>query len=247
MPERNSTADRTIDILLMFDDDHATRSAAEIAARLRMPRSTTYRYLRSLRDCGLIEENDGTYRLGAMIFRLARVARRGMGVLDLALPVMRELNAKTGETILLSRWTGADVVIVDSVDSSNPLRITYERGFAAPLHASAAARVLLAQLAPERLQAALAGRKFEKYTAKTTVDRRALERELIAVRARGYALNDGEVDAGVRAIAAASGPEYSLSVVCPAQRLPLDKVRSVAALVMRASGALAQRLVDLAA
>ncbi|MFF3484154.1 helix-turn-helix domain-containing protein [Streptomyces sp. NPDC002701] len=42
---RNATADRALDILLIFDDDRLVLSAAHVAARLEVARSTAYRYL----------------------------------------------------------------------------------------------------------------------------------------------------------------------------------------------------------
>src|SRR5687767_7812175 len=53
----NSTADRAIDILMAFSEDKPAWSTAEIAAHFGMPRSTTYRYLNSLRSYALIVED----------------------------------------------------------------------------------------------------------------------------------------------------------------------------------------------
>jgi predicted transcriptional regulator len=54
----NSTADRAIDILLLFTEERPTWLMAEIAAHFDMPRSTIYRYLASLRSYALIVEDD---------------------------------------------------------------------------------------------------------------------------------------------------------------------------------------------
>src|SRR5262245_50911445 len=90
---RNSTAERAIDVLLLFDQDTPVLSAGDIAERLGMSRSTTYRYLQSLRSFDLLEEDSahGSFRLGPRIFELARIARRGLGLSEIALPVMQDL------------------------------------------------------------------------------------------------------------------------------------------------------------
>src|SRR4051812_43888338 len=91
-PARNTTADRAIDVLLLFNEQRPILSAEEVAEILGMSRSTTYRYLLSLRSYGLVEEGDinGEFRLGPAVFHLARVARKGLGLSEVALPVMHE-------------------------------------------------------------------------------------------------------------------------------------------------------------
>ncbi len=75
---RNSTADRAIDVLFLFDVHTPVLSAGDIAERLGMSRSTTYRYLQSLRTSNLLEEDAvrGGFRLGSRVFELARIAVR---------------------------------------------------------------------------------------------------------------------------------------------------------------------------
>ena len=89
----NSTADRAIDILLLFSEDRPVWTTAEIAAHFDMPRTTIYRYLGSLRSYSLIvEDNAGGYRLGPKIFPLAQAARAGTSILKVAEPFLEELN-----------------------------------------------------------------------------------------------------------------------------------------------------------
>lgn len=78
-PGRNATAERAIDLLLIFDEQHPVLSAAQAAQRLGMSRSTTYRYLQSLRSHGLLEMDvrRGSYRLGNRIIELASIAMNG--------------------------------------------------------------------------------------------------------------------------------------------------------------------------
>ena len=53
--ERNSTADKALDIPLMFGDDRPPLAAAEVARQLDVARSTAYRYLQSLVSTGCVE------------------------------------------------------------------------------------------------------------------------------------------------------------------------------------------------
>lgn len=220
------------------------RSAPEIATHLGMSRSTTYRYLQSLRSYGLIEDDPSTggFRLGPRIFELAQLARKGLGLREIALPIMRALSQATDETVLLTRRSGDAVVCLERIESTHPVRISYEVGQILPLHAGAAAKVLLAFMEEKELNRLLQG-TFRRFTDRTTTDARSLRRELEEIRLAGYVVTGGELDPGVRGVAApvllgdgtlAAG----LSVAGPEQRLTelvlpkiIDAVRQSAKLL----------------
>lgn len=249
---RNATADRAIDILLLFNEEQPVLTAEEVSARLGMPRSTTYRYLQSLRSSGLVEENDssGGFRLGPAIFRLASVARQGLGLLEIALPIMRELVARTGETALLTRRTGSQVVCIERVESTQRVRLSYERGHVLPLHAGASAKVLLAFLEPDEVEAILSADQLPRYTERTMTDPDTLRHQLEIIRARGYAMSEGEVDMGVRGIAAPIFDSRKritagLSVAGPAFRIDDTALPGVIQAVQEAAQRMSQRLREL--
>ena len=245
----NATADRALDILLLFDEAHPALTVTELQHRLGMSRSTAYRYLQSLRAYGLIEgdEREGGVRPGPLVFRLARIARLGLGLIELALPVMRELASRTGETVLLTRRAGNQVVCIERVDSPQPIRLAYERGHVLPLHAGASAKILLAYAEPGEVEAALAATPLPRYTDRTVTDPIALRRQLEQIRRAGYVVTDGEVDAGVRGVAApirnSQGRVVAgLSVAGLAFRLDDAALPGVVEAVRQAADAISQRL-----
>src|SRR6185436_14135473 len=104
--ERNSTADRALDILMMFTDAQLVISGNDVAERLGVARSTAYRYLQSLVNSRFLEEAPGGgFRLGLRVLEVARLARRSYGLSEVALPVMTELSEQVEETVLLTRRT----------------------------------------------------------------------------------------------------------------------------------------------
>lgn len=248
MPSANSTADRAIEILLMFNDDHPSRTAIEVAERFAMSRSTTYRYLSSLRSQGLlVDTGESGYRLGPRIFQLARVARRGYGVLQIAEPELRQLAQMTGETVLMSQLNGVELSVLECIESAHPVRISYSRGQALPTPASASAKIFLAFGDPRLAQTVTRRRKLQRYTDHTITDPAAFARDIEAVRTQGYAVNREEVDEGVSAIAApvlgAGGfAAYAISVVAPSYRLGRDRVASYAAEAMATGRRIAQAI-----
>ena len=249
---RNSTADRAIEVLLLFDDQVTRLSAADVASRLGMSRSTTYRYLQSLRASGFLEEEDGTgrFQLGPEILRLARVARKGFGLNEAAAPVMRALAAETGEDVLLTRRTGTQVACIEREPGMHRVRLSYDRGHLLPVHAGASALVVLAFAGEEEIDRILEeAAPLERFTDRTLTRPSDVRRQLEAIRASGLAVTEGEVDPGVRGIAA---PVFwpggriaaGLSVVGLAYRLTDEVVDRVAEEVRVAARTITDRLVD---
>ena len=112
----NSTADRVIEILLLFSYEKPAWTALELAQKMDMPRSTVYRYLGSLKNSQLIlEDGDGSFRLGPKIQVLASVGRATTSYLGLAREEMLKLSDSFNETELFNElvdpiWTGIDPV-----------------------------------------------------------------------------------------------------------------------------------------
>lgn len=246
---RNATADRAIDVLLLFTEQQPVLTAEAVSERLGMPRSTTYRYLQSLRSSGLVEDDtsSGGFRLGSEILRLARVARQGLGLSELALPIMQELAKQTGESVILTRRAGQHVICIERVESVHRVRLSYERGQVLPLHAGASAKVLLAFLPQNEIEAVLSTGPFPRYTSRTMTDHETLRQQLEVIRTRGYAMSEGEVDDGVRGIAApiwgANGEiAAGLSVAGPAFRLNEQALPHVIEAVQAAARKISERL-----
>jgi DNA-binding IclR family transcriptional regulator len=248
---RNSTADRAIDVLLLFDERRPALSAVDVSERLAMPRSTTYRYLQSLRTYGLVEEDSAGsgFRLGPRVLELARVARKGLGISEVALPHMRELAASTGEATLLTRRSGQQVVCLERVESTHRIRLSYERGQVLSPHAGASAKVLLAWLPPDAVQHLFRG-ELTRYTDRTITDPAELRLQLDRIRAAGYAVSEGEVDEGVRGIAApifgSDGQVVAgLSTVGPAFRIDDKALPRIVQQTRDTAQAITERLASL--
>lgn len=252
---RNATADRTIDVLLLFDDEHPVLSAADVSQRLGMPRSTTYRYLQTLRSYGLVEEGaQGGFHLGPRIFQLARLARRGLGLAEVALPFVQALARETGEVVLLTRRSGDLVVCIERVegDPRHPLRLSYERGHVLPIHAGASAKILLAFMPTEEVGALLGSQELPRFTRYTVTDPARIAAQLAAIRQEGYVQSESEVDEGVRAVAApvfgADGQVVAgLTVAGPAFRVDDAAFERHTAAVRAAATTISKRLQEMSA
>jgi DNA-binding IclR family transcriptional regulator len=247
----NSTADRAIEILAAFTETHPIWTAGELATRFDMPRSTTYRYLNSLRSYGLIaDDENGGLRLGARIIALARVAKSSASIVTAATPSLRVLSEKFGEMVALSERIGHEIIPLERLECRHQVRITFMRGEMLPWPATAAAKILLAFADPSDIDELFRLFTPTKYTAHTISSVGGLKKELALIRKKGFAVSDEERDDGVRGIAAAivrtgSSARYCVSVGGPSFRLSDDKLKEISEAISQAARTISQALDNL--
>lgn len=199
----NSTADRAIEILLAFDSEHPVWTPTALAQHLEMPRSTIYRYFNSLKQYGLIiEDNDGGFQLSAKIVELARVAKSTTTVMRISRPYLERLSENFGEFTSLRELNGMELVPVDRIDCKHHVRIPYLRNTTLPWPATAGAKVMLAFSSPKEVENMHQLFTPVAYTSNTITDRKLLEQEIERVRRQGYAVSHEERDEGVSGVAA---------------------------------------------
>ena len=220
----NSTADRAIDILLLFTDDNPTWSATDVAAHLGMPRSTTYRYLNSLRTYALIvEDGQNGFRLGPRLFPLARVAKAHMSVVQIASAHLKALSEKFGELVVLQQRIDCDIFPLDRVATQQRVSLLSTRSHMLPWPATGSAKVLLAFAPPAESERIMQLLQPTIYTPKTIRTKVALRRALDEIRRVGYAVTDEERDEGVWGVAAPifekNEAPYCIAIATPAFRI----------------------------
>jgi DNA-binding IclR family transcriptional regulator len=247
--ERNSTSDRTLDILNLFTDERPRLTASELAVSLGTARSTAYRYLQTLTASGLVEEDGGGgFRLGLRIFELARVARRSYGFSDVVGPVLAGLARATGETALLTRRHGTSVVCLDKHEADGRLlRISYERGSVFAPNAGASALILFAWDDPAELSALLESADLPRYTPGTPTSPAEIAATLKPVRDQGYLVSQGTLDSDALGVAApvrdsAGAITAAVSVVAVASRVAAGGIDTLITEVLRSAAALGEKL-----
>src|SRR4051812_45703064 len=107
MPKRQysmSSVDRVDAILSSLAGEASQLPLASVAAACRLDKSTTLRYLSALEAKGFVERDAKTslYSLGLRLFELGQVAVKNRDVRGLALPLMRDLSERFGETVNLA-------------------------------------------------------------------------------------------------------------------------------------------------
>ena len=136
---------------------------------------------------------------------------------------------------------------MERVDSSQPVRLSCERGHVLPVHAGASAKVLLVFSTSAEIDAVLATARHPRFTARTVTNPKLLRKQPQEIRAQGCAMSGGEVDEGVRGLAA---PIFSpdgriaagLSVAGPAYRVDDARLPAIVRAVRDGADPIGRRL-----
>lgn len=214
---------------------------SELAARSGLPLPTIHRIVRTLVASGYVRQLPSRrYALGPRLIGLGDAASRMLG--EWARPELRRLVDAVGETANLAMLDGDAVVYVAQVPSRHTMRMFTEVGRRVPVHCTGVGKALLATLSPAQVRALLARAGTAAATPHTVTDPELVVREVDRVRTRGYAVDDGEQELGVRCVAVAvpgAPSATALSVSGPAARLTWTIVEEIAPLLTAAADALA--------
>lgn len=206
---------------------------ADLARAMELPKSSVQRTLVTLKEAGWIRPTGSVPTRWVVTTKALHVGRHAtdeLGLRDIALPVMEELRRATDETIHLAVREGGKVVLVERLETSQPVRIILPLGQNLIMHASANGKAVLAADPVDAVERYMA-HGLRDFTDTTITDPARLRAELATTRERGWATNSGEWRPDVSAVASAvlgeAGlPVASISVNVPTSRMT-DETRPV--------------------
>lgn len=195
---------RGLAMLEVFDDQHPELTLSELARALGTNKPTARRFVQTLVDLGYLEPRPGKrYRLGVRSLDLGRRYLAGLDLPTVVRPFLHELAQATGESCNLAIRDGADVVYLVRVQAApRILSVNLQVGSRLPVHATSLGKALVADASALDLVGMLGTPPWPAYTAQTRRDPEALAPDLAHVQAYGFALADGELEPGLRSIAA---------------------------------------------
>ena len=221
----NSTADRAIEILLLFSQDRPVWTSNEISEHFEMPRSTTSRYLASLRANSLIvQDARGAFNLGPRLLHMAHVARICNPIVAVATEVMQPLSEQFSEVVVLNERLGSEIIALHRIESQARIVLKSTRTHLTPWPATGSAKVLLAFASKEESAELFESLTPTRYTTHTIATVAGLRKELQSIRETGFATSDEERDDDVwgASVPLFHGGEcaHALSLVGPKFRIP---------------------------
>jgi DNA-binding IclR family transcriptional regulator len=173
---------RVAQICALFGPRVLELTAADVAERTGLNRTTAYRYCASMAAAGILERGTrrGTFALGGLMLELGTLALRRQRIVEIAGPYLRKLCAAARMTAVLSvRGAQGPVVALVEEDTSRSVVVTVHAG--TKLDATAAqTHVFLAHGDAAAMEQAAAGL--------APVERARLESEVESARRRGFSM-----------------------------------------------------------
>jgi DNA-binding IclR family transcriptional regulator len=199
MTEVRSVA-RALDLLSAFSVTHPRLQLSELAEAVGLPRSSARRIAVTLIERGFLRQDpDGAYLLGVRLMELGSQVTESSAITHRTRAAADELARMTGETVLVAEvdWSDLSLLIIGKRQPLLPAAATSPVGLRMALASGCMAKAVLSGLPPEGSAAIVPQLRLTARTVSTIVDPRRLAVEIEASRARGYAIQRGEFQAGM--------------------------------------------------
>lgn len=179
-------------------------SLPEICAKLEIHKSRVYSILHTLQKFGLVQRLSDRkgYSLGPGLITLSRKVLDDFNAPRLAEPLLEELGAKFGGTAMLGLISDRKVYVVAKKEGGNDIGVTIRIGHRFPLTYGSHGKAIAASLPEKELEQLLKDKKLYFHGGLEDLDRSRLAEELAQCRRDGFALDLGEMKAGINSVSA---------------------------------------------
>lgn len=249
MSERaGNSLERVLSVLQVFTEERLEWTPEELMEELGYSRPTLYRYLKTLKDAGLlVSMPNAGFTLGPKVVEMDYLMRKSDPVIIGGHAHLENLVSRYSCTALLVRWYGNRLLCVDSISSTkNPIS-SYPRGRPMPLGRGAISRSIIAFL-PRRRLAPIVERSLDEFRAvglgESVED---VMEALRRIRKAGCAVAFGEVTPGVVGIAApifdgGQSPVASICVTIKGSLVDGTAIDDISRCVRRSAGEIGEAL-----
>jgi DNA-binding IclR family transcriptional regulator len=231
--ERNflKTLARGFQVLASFTPEKAEASLKDIAEVLGSDASTASRFAYTLEELGYLERDADTklYRVSPKIYALTVSLSGPRNIRKVSLPFMERLRDTTGETVVLGVRDGAEMVVIEVVETKHALVPRGWVGGRVPVHCSALGKAIIVHLPHKDLMNLLDSLSLVPHTEYTIVNRMDLLAELETTRERGWSINreeftDGVISVGAPVFSGRGEPAGAICIDVPTARVPDEHV-----------------------
>jgi DNA-binding IclR family transcriptional regulator len=223
-------------------------SLSQLSEKTGLYKSRIHRLCGTLVYSGfLIRMPWASYRLGPKLMALGKIYENTNTLATTARPIMRELATQTGESVAIFSLSDDTALCLAREYGPSRLVFAIQEGDRMQLHASAAGRVLLTYGSEDLRERILSMEQLEKFTPMTMIDPAKIRAALSKIRKRGYAINRGETELEIAAVAAPifnheRAVEAALAVVGPVQRFSEDRFDDIVSSLLESTDMISKLL-----
>jgi IclR family pca regulon transcriptional regulator len=196
-----TTLAKGLAVLGGFGRERPTMTLSEAAQIAELSRATARRVLRTLTMLGYVEQNGRAFSLSPRIFDLGSAYLSTQSWIERAVPLMRDLSERIGESCSGATLQGNEIVYVARIPARRIMSAALAVGSRLPAFHTALGRAQLGFLDEAEIWRRLMSLRIEAYTPYTITDVQALFDRVQADRAQGFSIIDEELERGLRALA----------------------------------------------
>lgn len=195
---------KAMDVIDFIAHSKKEVGVTEISEGLNYGSSGTYHILNTLKQCNILVQNEETkkYGLGLKLWKIGMLAYGKNHISNILRPYLKKLKEETGETANLTVLDNNNIVYIAQEESDKLVKMFTTTGAIAPIHCTAAGKVLLAYMDEEEREDTINSIKLDKFTDKTIVTKEDLLEEIEEIKSRGCGFDSEEREIGVSCIAA---------------------------------------------
>ena len=196
--------ERSFAIMELLASSRGGMTLPEIAAELRLPKSSVHCLLVTLERGRYLHRNDRTsrYTFGSRLFSLANLSLSGLQIRQCAAPHMRTLTEHTSLTTHLAILERNEAVLVEKVEPPGVYKMATWLGKRMDLHCTSLGKALISHLPEDELARVFRETGLPRHNDNSIVSLRKLKEELARSRRLGYYVDDEEDEVGYRCIGA---------------------------------------------
>jgi IclR family KDG regulon transcriptional repressor len=247
--------ERAVVVLEFMAASEKAQSLQSISSTLGIAKSSVYRLLLTWEHLGYVERvaPAGHFRLGVRALELGRKMGSRRRLVELTQTQLTHLHERFRESVYLGLYRRGKVILVDAIQSTQPVRVVVDLGEMCLLHASAQGKSVAAYLQPEILWSLLKAEGMPRVTSKTNTNPQHLAGALAEIRRNGYAVNweetvEGCVCVGAPFFAGTGGAVLgSVGISTPISRVNETLLADMANEIKSVTSAITARLIDFTA
>jgi DNA-binding IclR family transcriptional regulator len=176
----------------------------DLSASTGFPPATIHRITSTLVERHYLKQDPVTRKLSLSIqfLDLGTKVQQHFNLTAIARPHLERLMAETKESVNLAVQDGDNVAYLDHVRSDySMLQLFTKPGARVPLYCTGVGKMFMSQWTISEVEEYLRRTPLIPHTPRTIVDRPKLLDELSGIRLRDYALDNEEMEEGVRCVA----------------------------------------------
>ena len=222
---------RGLAVVQAFSDSRKPQTIAQISQKTGIPRAAVRRCLYTLQQLGYVDAELNNFSLRPKVLTLGYSYLSSTPLTVSSQPYLNAISQQLGESCSLAVFEDGEVLYVARSAASRVMSVALNTGSRLPAYCTSLGRVMLAHLPPAELDDYFAKARLKAMTDKTVTNQKRLREILLQVRQDGYAINDEELELGLRSIAVpvrgASGQVLAaLNVGAQAGRVSAERMRA---------------------